>query len=268
MKNAWLHRCSVALATLSFLSVATGTAVTSSEERPYYSVGQTHVWLGAAVAVLTIALIIQLRGSSDVWMRRCGWLAGAAIAIQAVLGLQPLPQPPVIRIAHALVGQLFFPLVLTMAVGTSNLWARLPTETARSQWLWSLTKIAPFVVFGQVVLGTLFRHGALGVGPHILGAFVAVICITGMGLPVVSRPELVVLHTPTRIFLAIAAVQVLLGFALFMMEIVDADPGFTILITMIHSAIATLTLAGTASMAVLIRRACLFPRPEAVLAGV
>jgi heme A synthase len=259
MTNTWPHRCAILLAAVSFLLVATGTAVTSSEERPYYSLGQTHIWLGVGVAVLAIVLAVQILKSRYAWMRRCGWTALAIVALQTVLGFQPLPQPPAVRVLHTLAGQLFFPLTLAMAVCTSEAWGGTQKRTQSSSWLWSLSRIAPFVVFAQVVLGALFRHGALGLGPHLLGAFVMVFFVLGLGLPVITRAEYRDLHTAARVFLTVAHVQVLLGLTLFIMQIMEAAPEYEILFTIIHAAMATLTLAATTTLAALIRHASYLP---------
>src|SRR5690348_2832935 len=125
MMSPWPHRCSHLLVAVAFLSMCTGTAVTSNEERPYYSLGQAHAWLGATVAILTIALAIAIQGSEKrVWLRRMAWIAVAAVAVQAIIGLQPLPQPPAFRIVHAIIAQLFFPMAAIMTVCTAAGWGQ------------------------------------------------------------------------------------------------------------------------------------------------
>jgi hypothetical protein len=47
----WWHRTAILFAAFAFLSVLTGTAVTSNPERPLYSLGQSHIWLGAIVVI-------------------------------------------------------------------------------------------------------------------------------------------------------------------------------------------------------------------------
>lgn len=253
-KTSWAHRCAVLLAIVAFLCVATGTAVTSSEERPYYSLGQTHAWLASAVSVLTVILATLIfRTHARGWIRRSAWMALGLVVAQAVLGLQPLPQAPPVRIAHAFLGQMFFPLTLVMAVYTSNRFAAAPAEAESTSWILLLTKMAPCAVLAQIALGTLFRHGAMGLGPHLLGAFIVVVFALCLALPVISQPGYSSLHNAARIFLTIASIQVLLGFALFMMQIMEAPPEVTILATLIHAAMATLTLATILALAVLIR---------------
>jgi heme A synthase len=255
MESTRLHRCAILLAAVAFLSVFTGTAVSSNEERPFYSVGQSHIWLGAAIAVLTIGLVIWIHAAEELRrLRLLGRTLLAAMAVQVFLGLQPLPQPPAIRIAHAFIGQLFFTVTGVIAVYTSGGWERKPERVEGASWLWFLAMITPAVVLAQVALGTLFRHGALGLALHLLGAFLVAMFISAMALPVIYGSEDSPLRRPAQVFLTIASVQVFLGFALFTMGSMDIDPQVMILMTMIHAAMGALTLSATVIMALLIRR--------------
>lgn len=255
MTNPWPHRCSLLLVTAAFLSMCTGTAVTSNEERPYYSLGQAHAWLGATVAIVTIALAIAIQGSEKrVWLRRMAWIAVAAVAVQAIIGLQPLPQHPPLRIAHAMIAQLFFPMAGVMAICMVDAWRRPPKTVESGAFLRIFTGCTPVAVLAQVALGTLFRHGALGVGPHLIGAFLVAFFILGLALPVIYRPEHSPFHVATRCYLTIAAAQVFLGLALFSVESMDVDPSAVILITLVHAATGALTFAATVTISVLIRR--------------
>src|SRR5579871_3703111 len=255
MKSPWPHRCALLLAAIAFFPVLTGTAVTANEERPFYSLGQTHIWLGGATAILTIGLVIAIRAHEQrIWVRRMTWIALAALGVQAIIGLQPLPQPPALRIVHAIVAQLFFPMACVLAVCTSAGWGTPPKPVESGAFLTVLTGCTPAVVLAQVALGTLFRHGALGVGPHLIGAFLVAFFILGLALPVIYRAEHSSLHLAARCFLTIASVQVFLGLALFSMQSMNVDPSAVILMTIIHATTGALTLAATVVMAVLIRR--------------
>jgi len=220
-----------------------------------YSVGQSHIWLGAAIAVLTIGLVICIHAAEErKWLRHMGWIALAAMTVQVLLGLRPLPQPPAIRIVHAFIGQLFFTLTGVIAVCTTAGWKRKPERAECASWLWFLANCTPAMVLVQVALGTLFRHGALGVALHLLGAFLVAMFISGLTLPVIYGPEDSALRPAAQAFLAIASVQVFLGLALFTMSSMDIDPQVMIVMTMIHAAMGALTLAATVIMSLLIRR--------------
>lgn len=255
MISPWLHRCAVLLAVISLASVFTGAAVTSNPERPYYSVGETHLWLSIAAGLLTIAVVLWLGSAREgKALRRLGWCALAAVAFEAMVGLQPLPQPPALRITHAAIAELLFSAILVIAVCTARTWHEPPKRVEGSSFLRFLGASAPIMVLVQVALGTLFRHGALGVGPHLIGAFVIAFVILGVTLPVIYKPELNALHLTARGLLTIASVQVFVGLTLFSMQSMDIDPGLVILVTMIHATTGALTLAATVVMAILIRR--------------
>jgi hypothetical protein len=255
MRNRWLHRCAILLAAVALLSVFTGACVTSNEERPLYSVGQCHLWLSAGVAVLAIATVLCMRSAgAGLWLRRLGWIVLAGVAVEAGLGLLPLPQAPAVRVAHASIAQLLFPLTVAIAALSSIRWKPAPAPMEGAGALLMCARITPFVVLGQVALGTLFRHGVLGVGPHLIGAFLVALFMLAMSLPVIYGPQYRALQLAAKLFLTAASVQVFLGLALFSMQSMDVDPAVMIVVTMTHAAIAALTLSATVMLAVLIRR--------------
>jgi hypothetical protein len=255
MRGGWLHRGAVLLSACAFVSVLTGTAVTNNEARPFYSFGQSHFWLGAGTGALTLALAVWIQASERrKWLRVLGWSAAAAVAVQAWLGLQPIPQPPAVRVAHAFLAQLVFPATVLIAAGTTERRRKATREIERSSGLRLIAVATPVVVLAQVVLGTLFRHGVLEVMPHLLGAFPTVSLILGLALPVIYWPEQHSLHLAARLLVTVAAVQVFLGMALFSMQAMDVDPPVMILVTMVHAATAALTLTATIVLAVLIYR--------------
>ena len=255
MRNRWLYRCAILLAAVALVSVFTGAAVTSNEERPLYSLGQIHLWLSAGVTVFTIALVLWMRSAgAGSWLWRLGWMALSVVTVEAGLGFLPLPQAPAVRIAHAFLAQIFFPLTVALAALTSIRWKPSPAPMEGAGVLLLAAKVTPFVVLGQVALGTLFRHGALGVGPHLLGAFLVALVMLAMALPVIYGPEYRTLQLAAKLFLTAASVQVFLGLALFSMQSMDVDPAVMIVVTMTHAAVAALTMAATVLLAVLIRR--------------
>jgi hypothetical protein len=255
MRNGWLHRCAILLAAVALGSVFTGAAVTSNEERPLYSLGQCHLWLSAGVIVLAVAAVLSMRSAgAGLWLRRLGWIALGLVVVEAGLGLLPLPQAPAVRIAHACIAQLLFPLMVAIAALTSIRWKPHPAPMEGRGVLLLCARVTPVVVLGQVVLGALFRHGAFGVGPHLIGAFVVVLFMLGMALPVIYGPPYPALQLAAKLFLTAASVQVFLGMALFSMQSMDVDPAVMIVVTMTHAAVAALTLAATVMLAVLIRR--------------
>jgi len=105
------------------------------------------------------------------------------------------------------------------------------------------------------VLGLAFRHGLMGVGPHIAGAFVVVFFILGLTLPAIYGAEHSPLAPTAKTLLAIASVQVFLGLGLFTIRGMDEiDPAVVIVVTMVHAATGALTLSATVAMALLVLR--------------
>src|SRR5690349_20588715 len=194
MERQWLHRCAVLLAVCAFLSVCTGTAVTTNEERPFYSAGQSHMWFGIATGILLITVAVWLRSEERAWLRWLGRSTLAAMIFQAALGYEPLPQSARVRIAHTGIAQLMFPATLVLAVCTSRAWNRPRQGAESSSLLRVLAHGAPVAVLAQVALGTLFRHGALGIGLHLAGAFVIAFVILGVTLPLIYDPAHASLH--------------------------------------------------------------------------
>lgn len=61
IEHPWLQRGAFALAACTALLFISGPAVSSNDARPLYSLGQTHIWLGAAVTILTAVVAFWLR---------------------------------------------------------------------------------------------------------------------------------------------------------------------------------------------------------------
>jgi heme A synthase len=243
--SPWLHRYAALLAACTLLLLLTGASVSGNEERPLYSFGQIHPWAGASAGILTIGLVIWLRKAEKrAWLRRLGWIVLAAVTIESLLGLQTAPQSPAVRIGHAFLAQLIFSATAAITVFTSRGWKERP-EPVDAPPLRSLAKIAPALVLVQVSLGVAFRHGAMGVGLHILGAFVVALLVLGLSMSVINRPEHGGLHAAAKLLLIITSVQVFLGLTLFSIGPLDIDPLVTILVTMVHTAVGALTLAMT-----------------------
>src|SRR2546425_1096256 len=86
----------------------------------------------------------------------------------------PVSLPPALSMAHASLAQGFFCLTISLAVITGNKWFRQQSDTD-SELRPSLRRISLYLVaavYAQLILGAGYRHNALGIGSHILGAAV------------------------------------------------------------------------------------------------
>ena len=254
VEDPWLHRYAVLVAVCTAVLFINGPAVTSNEARPLYSLGRSHMWLGAAVSILIAGLAVWLsRSKEQTWLRRLAWIALSAIIVEVVLGLPTDPQPPSVRISHSLLGQLLFSTTVAIAVFTSRNRNQAPQPVENGSLLRSLAVATFAMVLLQVILGAVFRHGVTGILPHMLWALVVGLFL-GLATAVILRTEIPELRPPGIALAVLASLQILLGFTLFTMQAIDADPFALIVATTVHATVGALTLAAAVVMAILVRR--------------
>lgn len=195
-----LHRFAVCTAGATFLLLIAGALVTSNDAglavpdwplsygtwmppmigNIIYEHG--HRMVAASVGLLTLILAGWLWWREPRrWVRRLGLTAVGLIIAQGVLGgltvLFLLPRP--VSIGHASLAQIFFCVAVSLAVFTGPAWRAEPvreTDDARPPLVY-LAGAATLAVFVQLVLGAAFRHGALGLAPHVAWAGVVTVLI-------------------------------------------------------------------------------------------
>jgi heme a synthase len=183
----WLHRYAVLVATSTVLLIVAGGLVTSTASGlsvpdwpttygwPMFTfpldkmVGgifyeHSHRLIASSVGMLTIGLAVWLwLAEPRRWLRRLGLVALAAVCAQGLLGgltvLFFLPAP--ISIAHAGLAQMFFCMVVAIALFTSHSWQMdgQPVDDGRLRVL-ATTTLA--VVYVQILLGATMRHTGAG----------------------------------------------------------------------------------------------------------
>ena len=186
----WLHPYTRLLAVASLLLVTAGGLVTSTGSGlsvpdwpntygyfmfsfpPSMMVGgifyeHGHRLIASAVGLLTIGLAVWLsRGEPRPWVRRLGWTALGAVIVQGALGgltvLFFLPAP--ISIGHAALAQVFFVLIVSLAIFTSPGWLAHYDRSAPvgDGTLARLALLTPAIIFGQILLGATMRHTGAG----------------------------------------------------------------------------------------------------------
>lgn len=277
--NPWLHRYAVMLSCFTLFLVVAGASVTSKEaglsvpDWPL-SYGQLmprmtggvlfehgHRMIATFVGILTIGLVIfLLRAEPRKWMRNLGWAALGGVILQGLLGglTVLLLLPPAVSVSHACLAQLFFSTTVAISLFTSRSWLEGPriVEDYGKPSLRSLAIVTPSLVLVQIALGAAFRHGAIGVLPHIFGAMVVSLAILIVGAFVLNQfPNHPALRSSSVWLLTITLVQVMLGLGAYYTRATAAEnPAAMVVTTVIHVAVGALTLAASIVLAIQIRR--------------
>lgn len=177
----------------------------------------SHRVVAGIVASMTLVLAVWIAVAEPRrQIRRLGWNALALVIAQAVLGgIRVLDHDPgVLATLHAIIGQLFFVVLVSLALFLSPWWRRdLPTyEDNGSPRAATVAGWTTFVVFVQLILGACFRHAVLGIIPHIVGACVVTVFVIWTGRVVRNRfrsvPEL---RRGSALLHSAFGIQVLLG---------------------------------------------------------
>jgi cytochrome c oxidase assembly protein subunit 15 len=277
--HVWLHRFTILLAVATLFLVVAGASVTSKEaglsvpDWPL-SYGQVmpemtggvffehgHRMVATTVGMLTIVLAIWLwRAEPRPWMRKLGFVALGAVILQGVLGglTVLLLLPPPVSISHACLAQLFFSTTVALAMFTSRRWLNGPVQVEDHGWpsLRSLAIGVPVLVLAQVALGAAFRHKALGLMPHIIGAMVVSTAIMLISAFVLHQfPDHPSLRRSAIVLIAVTGVQVFLGIFAYLTRAQAAqDPLIMVIVTVAHVAAGALTLASSIALSIQILR--------------
>jgi cytochrome c oxidase assembly protein subunit 15 len=278
MLNPWLHRYALLLAACTLLLVTAGALVTSNEAglsvpdwplsygkiMPQMVGGvmfeHGHRLVATSVGMLTIGMLVWLWiGDQRTWMRKLGLAALAAVIVQGVLGgltvLMLLPPP--VSIAHACLAQLFFSATVAIAIFTSKRWLQGPEIVVDHGWpsLRFLSILAPAAALVQIALGAAFRHRALGLMPHIIGAMAVALILLVIGIFVMHQfPEHKTLRPAAIALLGTIAGQVCLGMLALWVRMDEVNQTMMVISTVAHVAGGGLTLASSVALSILIRR--------------
>ena len=245
MKHSRLHLYALFVAVCTLLLVMSGAAVTSSVGR----FQNAHMAAGVADALLIAGL--------TVWRRR-GWSILAVVVVDAGLGTF---QGPLAGTLHAWLAALLFAGVAAIVLFTSPSWQRDPelVQDYGRPSLRFLSGAAAFLVAAQVAFGAGFRHSAVSVLPHLLGAMVTALFIMIVGAFVTTQfPKHASLRPIAVAFMTITGVQLFLGMAAFLMRLMNMAGTWVFLtISVAHVATGNLILAVSVMLALEIRRSVL-----------
>lgn len=213
-----------------------------------------HRLMAGTVAILTAILAIWLARRGSRFLQNLGWTAVGLVIAQALLGgMRVLFHDPALTATiHAILAQIFFLTVVSLALLTSGWWNSNLAELddTGSPSVRNLCLITTAAIFLQLILGAGFRHGAFGILPHMIGAVVVLFLAVWTGRTVRKRFGSVRDLRRWGILLqAFLGTQILLGVAAYwavVQEIKAAEPTMTyVVLSVAHVLVGALTLAAS-----------------------
>jgi cytochrome c oxidase assembly protein subunit 15 len=179
-----------------------------------------------------------------------------------------------VSISHACIAQLFFSTTVAIALFTSPQWKRGPEYVDSMGWPARPGAVLciPASVLGQLALGAAFRHKAVDLAPHAIGAaaVTAVVVYSAIFL-MMHYPRHRALSGAAVALLAMTLAQVFLGIGAFMSRVATAaDPQpmpVMVWFTVAHVAVGALTMAVSVVLAIQVYRHVRRPMREAPAHG-
>ncbi len=239
----------------------------------YYEHG--HRLLGTLVGLTTLVLAFHLqRVEPRARVRRLGWAALLAVAVQGVLGglrvtghftlsdsAAAVAPSLTLAVVHGVLGQLVFGLMVVLATVTAPRWrGGEPALPARGAQLdRSLTRLVLAALLVQIGLGALLRHLADGLMLHITLGLLVALLVVAAAVRVWSRQRAAALLGRLATLAVVAVVlQILLGLgALIALGARGAQPGPTtaeVALTTAHQAGGALLLAAAVALMLWVHR--------------
>ena len=261
-----LHSYARFVACWTLLLVLTGAAVTSSRDLPRQAVlRSTHTIVAMAAAALLLGLVVWIFRKGPI--RPVAWIVLTVAVAEIALG--GFASGPVTGTLHAFLGAMLFAAVAIVDRCTSTSWAEAPELAQDYGWpsLRFLSGSAALFVAVQIAFGAGFRHSAVGILPHLLGAMVVALFIMIVGAFVSHQfPKHPTLRPMAVAFMSITGIQVFLGMLAFLMRLMQGAGTIVFLgISAAHVATGSLTFAISVILAIEVRR-CVRPR-DATAAG-
>ncbi|HEX4002745.1 MAG TPA: COX15/CtaA family protein [Candidatus Acidoferrales bacterium] len=224
----------------------------------------SHRVIAGIVSIMTLALAVWITARDRRPLaKRLGWIAVALVLAQAILGgIRVLEGDPIVSAtAHATLAQIFFITLVGIALYVSPWWqSDLPQlEDSGSPRATTLGWWSTFVILGQILLGAAFRHGALGIVPHLIGAGVVTVMVIWTGRVVKRRfREVRDLRRRVMWLHMFFGIQILLGFAAWWAMtsgIAAVQPTFLyVTLTAAHVVGGALTIAASVLLALTCQR--------------
>jgi len=226
----------------------------------------THRMIAEFAGFLTIILAIWTwRAEPRRWMKYLGVAAIGLVIAQGILGglTVLLYLPPAISSFHAALAQTFFCTTIAIVLFTGRRWVeevpRIELDVRRPSLI-TLTLLAIFVLYVQLILGAMFRHKGMSWWPHVVNAPIIAIVLTWTAIRALSQySKIEAVRRPAIAMLSLLIAQLCLGFVAFETRVVwghdAAQPELPMVIsTVAHVAVGALLLATAVILAIQVWR--------------
>jgi cytochrome c oxidase assembly protein subunit 15 len=272
--NPWMFRYVALLALCALVLIVLGAWLTSEiqpmpgSSSPVVSAStksdvlldRAHTLAAWVVGFLTLGLALWLQlAPTRASLRGIGWAALAVVVVEGWLGspsvLQSLPRAA--GLFHAVLAPVFLSMVLTVALAVSS--QQKPdqlVEDSSRPTLRSLATTMLCLALLQILLGAAYRHGIMAVLLHILNALIVTVVVLVACILVMRQfPRHPSLRPAALALGIITSLQVCLGFATFILLLIDSGPtSALLLLSVAHVATGALTWAASVVLAIQIWR--------------
>lgn len=248
MKQRWLQLYAIVVAACTLTLIATGTFVTTNQERPLFSIGRIHPQVAMAVGIVTTGLVFWLLcAEKRRGIRTLAWLASGSLIVEGLVGLPEPPRPLPVSFTHTSLAYMFFSAIVAIVVSTSpgRDHERQMVEERQRFSSRSLAAASSTAVVAQLLIGAAFRYGVTNVIAHILGATVVVTMSLAAGLGVKGRfPGHLALRRTSNALIGVTLAQVFLGAVVLSIQLINPDDPLPVMLAIsTHAASAALTAA-------------------------
>lgn len=256
-------RLTLAAAMVGLIAIVSGAFITSTKVAFEPSQPEPSAGAHRAVALLAIGLMcVTIAARRPAGAERVATFAAlASLIASAATGWTPALSPAA-AVCHAAFAHLFTASITATLVMTISSWNRTPVRLVAGSWsaLRPAAIAAPGAVFGQIVLGALYRHELTGVMPHMLGAMVVALLTMAVSAIVLQHfSESPDLKRAATLLISAVLLQVCLGIAVFTMLLLNVrDSEAFLWLATAHVTTGTLVLAASVLMAMQVAR-CLSP---------
>jgi len=226
----------------------------------------THRLIAWSVGVMTIAIAIWTwLVERRAWMKRLAFAALGTVILQGILGGITVLKflPPLVSTAHAMVGQTFFCIAVTIALFSGQRWIEehppVAFDTLRPSLI-ALTQLSVLALYVQLFLGGMFRHHGMSWWPHVVNACALAVILTWTAVRALSLySEIREVRRPAILMLSLMVAQLCLGFAAFITRVMwgrdAAQPETAMIIsTVAHTVTGALLLATAVVLAIQVWR--------------